>query len=47
MQINRVIQAIDKHVIAQDPLAGGNEGVSIDESAPGGIVISALEIVQP
>ena len=45
--IHWIIVAISKHVIAQNSLAGGDEGVSVDESAPLGIVITALEIVQP
>ena len=44
---HRIIPAIGKHVIAQESLAGGDEGIGVDESAPGGIVIAALEIVQP
>ena len=46
-QDHRTIVAIRKHVIAEGSLAGGDEGVGVDESAPGGIVITALEIVQP
>ena len=42
-----IIQAVRKHIVAKQTLAGGDEGIGIDESAPGGIVITALEIVQP
>ena len=43
---NRIITAIGKHVIAQQALAGGGEGVRIDESSEAGIVIAGLEVVQ-
>ena len=46
-QACRIVIAISKHIVAQQTLAGGDEGVGVDESAPGGIVITALEIVQP
>jgi hypothetical protein len=45
--IHWIIVAISKHVIAQDALPGGDKGIGVDESAPGRIVITALEIVQP
>ena len=38
--------AVGKHVIAQDTLSGGDEGIGINESADFGIVISALEIIE-
>ena len=43
---NRIIMAVGKHVIAQDTLSGGDEGIGINESADFGIVISALEIIE-
>ena len=42
-----IVQAIGKHIVAQDTLAGGNKGIGIDESADLGVIISALEIVEP
>ena len=45
--IYRCVITIGKHVIANNPLPGGDKGIGVDESAPGGIVIAALEIVQP
>jgi hypothetical protein len=43
--VYRVVVTIGKHVIAQDSLPGGNKGVGVDKSAPGGIVVAALEII--
>ena len=45
--VNRIIQAIGKHVIAQNALAGGDEGVCADEAAEGGVVVAGLEVVKP
>ena len=44
---SRVIQTVGKHIVAGNSLAGGGVGVSIDESTDSGIVISALEIIEP
>ena len=38
----RIIPAIGKHVIAQYALAGGDEGVGVEEATDCGIVIAAL-----
>ena len=43
---NGVIQAIGKHVITQNTLAGGGVGISIDESAQFGIVITGPEVIE-
>ena len=43
---NGIIVAIYKHVIAQHALAGCDEGVCIEEAAPFGAVISALQVIQ-
>ena len=43
---HRIIQTIGKHVIAEDALTGGCVGISIDESAQFGIVITGLQIVE-
>ena len=44
---NRVIPAIRKHIVPQETLAGGGVGVGVDEAADLGIVISALEVIEP
>jgi hypothetical protein len=44
---DRVIATIGKHVITQHALAGGDEGVSIDETANLWIIITALQIIEP
>ena len=41
-----IISAIGKHVIAEYALAGRNEGVGVEESADGGIVISGLQVIE-
>ena len=43
---HRIIQAIGKHIIAQNTLASAGVGIGIDESAQFGIVITGLEIVE-
>ena len=44
---NRIIPTIGKHIVANKALAGGGEGIRIKESADLGIVIAALEVVEP
>ena len=44
--MHRIVTAVGKHVIPEDTLAGGNECVCIDESADGGIVVTALQIIE-
>ena len=46
MMVDWIIQTICKHIIAQQALAGGNEGVGVDEAAEFGVIISALEIIE-
>ena len=41
-----MIPAAGKHIIAEDALAGGDEGVGINKSAQLRIVITGLEVVQ-
>ena len=43
---NGVISTIGKHVIAQDALAGGNEGIGVDEAGDFGIIITALQVIE-
>ena len=45
--VYRIVIAIRKHIIAQQSLAGGDEGVGVEESTPCGIIITALEIIEP
>ena len=45
--VYRIVQAIGKHVVAQHSLTGGSIGVGIEEAAPGGVIIAALEIIEP
>ncbi len=42
-----VIPAVRKHIVSEQALAGGNENIGVDEAAPFGVVITALEIIQP
>ena len=42
---NRIIKAVGKHVIAQQALAGGDEGIGVEEAAQFGIIIAGLEVI--
>lgn len=42
-----VIPTIGKHVIAENTLAGGNEGIGVDEAADCGVVITGLQVIEP
>ena len=42
-----VIAAVGKHIVSQQALPGGDEGVGVEEPAPLGVVITALEIIEP
>ena len=44
--ICRIVIAIGKHIVAEDALTGGGEGICIEESAQLGIVITGLEVVE-
>ena len=37
---------ISKHIVPQEALAGAGVAVGVDESTEGGVVISALEVVE-
>ena len=43
---DRIVEAIGEHVIAQDALAGGDEGVCADEAAHLGVVVAGLEVIE-
>ena len=45
--ITRVIITICEHVVTEESLPCGSKRIRIDESADAGIVISALEVVEP
>ena len=38
---------IGKHIISQQALAGGDIDISVEEAAYRGIIISALQVIQP
>ena len=44
--INRVVITIGKHVVAQQALACGGEGVGIEEAGEGGVVVAGLEVIE-
>lgn len=44
---NRVIIAICKHIVSNKTMSRSSIGIRIDESADVGIIISALEVVEP
>jgi len=41
-----VIPTVGKHVIAQQALSSCSEGIRINESAPFGVIVAGLEVVQ-
>ena len=43
---HRVIIAICKHIVPQDALAGGSEGIAVQESPDDGVIISALQVIE-
>ena len=44
--VRRVIIAVRKHIVPKEALAGGGVAVGVDKSAEGGVVISALEVIE-
>ena len=46
ISVHRIIIAIRKHIEPQEALAGGGVAVGVDKSAEGGVVISALEVIE-
>ena len=45
--IHRVVATIGKHVITEKTLPRASKGIRIDEPAEGGIVVTALQVVEP
>ena len=43
---DRIIPTIRKHVIAEEALPGGGEGVGIEEAGCGGIIVAGLEVIE-
>ena len=43
----RTVPTIRKHIVTQNILSRRGEGIRIDESTDGGIVVTALEVVEP
>ena len=43
---NRIITTIRKHVVPEEALAGACIAVGVDESSEGGVVISALQVIE-
>ena len=41
-----IVVTIGKHIVAQYALAGGDKGIGVEEAAPFGGVISALQVIQ-
>ena len=46
LAICRTIPAIGKHIVAQYSLAGGDEGIGVEETAEFRIIITALQIIE-
>ena len=45
--INRIISTIGKHIAAGNALTSRNKAVCIDKPTPNGIIIPAIEVIQP
>ena len=43
---NGIIKAVGKHIISEDALTCGDEGVGVEEAAEVGIIITALEVIE-
>ena len=43
----RIIPTIREHIAAEEALAGGGEAVGVDEAAEIGVVITALQVIEP
>ena len=46
VSINRIIPTVRKHIVPQEALTGAGVAVRVEEAAKGGVVISALEVVE-
>ena len=44
--INRIIIAVRKHIVPEEPLAGAGVGVRVEEALDDGIVISGLQVIE-
>ena len=44
--VYRVIIAIGKHIVADDALSGAGIPIRVDEPAPCGVIIPALQVVE-
>ena len=44
--IDRIVQAVNIHIVANCALPRGNGGICIDKSAPLGVIVAGLEVVQ-
>lgn len=44
---NGIVATVCKHITSSNTLAGRNEGIGIDKSTDGGVVISGLQVIEP
>ena len=47
LTVHRIIQAIGVAVMSQHPLTGGELDIGGDEAAEFGVIVSALQVVEP
>ena len=45
--IDGIIPTIRKHIVSAKSLSGTCKGIRIDEPADGGVVVTALQVVEP
>ena len=43
----RAIPAVSKHIVPQEALSGRSKGICVDKSSDAGIVVTALQVVEP
>ena len=41
---NRIVIAVSKHIVSEGALAGGDQGIGVEEAAQVGIVVTGLEM---
>ena len=46
LALHRIIVTIREHVVTQEALSRGGEGIGADKPADGGVIIAALEVVE-
>ena len=43
---NRIIPAVGKHIVTHNAVTSGGKGIGVDKSAYGGVIVSALQVIE-